>query len=106
MVTIDVKLLLIWILLIALIVLVIYLAVVVKNLIPAVKKTNKILDDASVVTGIVSEKAQESEQTVDDLLAGLKSFSNAIKGDESVIASLSSIAKAGASLASIFKKND
>ena len=60
-VTLDIKDLLIGLLIIAAVVLLIFLSVLVANAIKSVKKLNGILDDASTVTGIVHEKAEETK---------------------------------------------
>ena len=104
-ITLDIKDVLIGLLIIAAVVLLIFLTVLVANAIKSVKKLNGILDDASVVTGIVQEKAQETKPVVDDLSSALVSFSRAAKGEESNIASLSSVAKSISSLIAIIKKN-
>jgi cell division protein FtsB len=67
MITIDVKYTLICLVLIALFVLLIYLAVLAKNLITTVKNANKVIEDASVVSGIASDKATELDDIVGDL---------------------------------------
>ena len=104
MITVDVKSLLLCLVFIGLIVLIGYLIAVVKNLVETVKHTNKILADTEVVTSIVSEKAKESEQVIIDLQNSLSEFAGAMKGEENVIKSLSSIAKAISSLVSLLKK--
>ena len=105
MVTVDVKLLALVLLIVATCVLVVLLSIVVYNLISTIKKLNGILDDASVVTGIVHEKAEETKPVVDDLSSAIVSFSRAAKGEETRIASLSSVAKSLSSLVSIIKNN-
>ena len=105
MITIDVKLVGIVLLILAAVVLLVFLTVMVANLTKTLKKLNGILDDASVVTGIVQEKAQGTKPVVDDLSSALVSFSRAAKGEESNIASLSSVAKSISSLIAIIKKN-
>ena len=62
MVTIDVRTTLIWLLLAALVILVVYLIVAVKNLVTTIKKTNKILEDAEKRITILLEKDGEIEE--------------------------------------------
>ncbi len=102
-VTLDIKELLIALLLIVAVVLLIFLTVLIANAIKSVKKLNVILDDASTVTGIVHEKAEETKPVVDDLSKAVVSFASAAKGEENTIASLSSVAKSFSSLISIIK---
>ena len=104
-VTLDLQELLIAALIIACTVLVIFLIVAVANLIKALRKVNGILDDTSVVMGIVSEKAQETKPVIDGLASAIVSFANAAKGNETRIASLSSVAKSISSLVSMIKSS-
>ena len=97
-VQVDVKAAMLVILFAALTVLVIYLIIAVSNLIPSLKKLNTILGDAETVTGIVKEKAVETKPAVDDLSKAVLGFANAAKGNETSIASVSSLAKAISSL--------
>lgn len=106
MITIDVKALLICMVLAAALVLLIYLIVLIKNLVSTVKKTNQVLDDTAVVTGVVAEKAKAADGLTDDLIEALRSFSKAVKGDENLIAALSNIAKTVGMIASFVKKSD
>lgn len=103
MISIDLNALLYIILIVAAIILLIFLTVAVAQLIKSLKKVNVILDDVSTVSGIVSEKAVETKPVVDDLSKAMLSFANAAKGNESTVASISSIAKSISSLVSIIK---
>ncbi len=105
MITLDVKLTLISLLLVAATLLLIFMTIAVANLIKTLKKLNGILDDTSTVTGIVHEKALETKPIIDDLSSVAVNFSSALKGKESNIASLSSVAKSITSLISMIKKN-
>ena len=105
MITIDVKQVLIGLLLLAAVVLVIFLIVMVANLTKTLKKVNGILDDASSVTTIVHEKAEEVKPMVDELSGAVLSFASAMKGNESSIASISSISKALSSMVSVIKNS-
>lgn len=105
MITLDLRTLLVSILLIAIIVFVVYLTIAMKNLIITLKNANKVLEDANVVSSIVADKATRSEVALDKVLDACDSFSNAVKGEEGVMAVLGSIAKAITSIASLFKKD-
>ena len=105
MVTIDVKQLLIGLLLLAAVVLIVFLIIAVSHLITTLKKVNGILDDTSAVTTIVHEKADETKPLVDELSGAVMSFASAMKGNESSIASLSSISKALSSMVSVIKNS-
>jgi len=103
MITIDVKYTLICLVLIALFVLLIYLAVLAKNLITTVKNTNKVIEDASVVSGIASDKATELDDIVGDLTGAVNDVTKAMKGNQSLIGALTNMAKAIASTVSYVK---
>jgi len=105
MVTIDLKALLIGLLLLAAIVLVVFAAIVMANLVTTIKKLNVILDDTQTVTGIIKEKADETKPVVDDLSSAVVSFASGLKGNETSIASLSNLAKSLSSMVSIIKNN-
>jgi len=105
MVTIDVKELLIGLLLLAAVVLIVFLIIAVSNLTKVLKKVSGILDDTSAVTTIVHEKAEETKPLVDDLSGAVMSFASAMKGNESSIASISSISKALSSMVSVIKNS-
>ena len=105
MVTIDVKELLIWLLLLAGVVLIVFLIIAVSNLTRVLKQVSGILDDTSAVTTIVHEKAEETKPLVDDLSGAVMSFASAMKGNESSIASISSISKALSSMVSVIKNS-
>ena len=105
MITVDVKLVGVVLLIMVAIVLLIFLIIAVSNLTQTLKKLIGILDDASVVTNIVQEKAKETKPVVDDLSSAIVSFSKAAKGEENRIQSLSSVAKSLSSMVSIIKNN-
>ena len=107
MITIDIKTMLIYLVLIAVAVLVIYLIVLVKNLVTTVKNTNKVLEDTAVVSGILAEKAKAADGLADDVIEALGSFTKAVKGEENLIAALSNIAKTiGMAVSFVRKKDD
>lgn len=102
MVTIDVRTALIWLLLAALIVFVIYLTVAVKNLVTTIKKTNKILEDAAVVSEVAAKKAVEVDSIISDVQGAVSSISDAVQGT-STIGAVANIVKAAGSVASTVK---
>ncbi len=105
MITLNIQAVLVWLLLIFLIVATGFLIVVLKNLVDTVKKTNKILDDTTVVTTIVAEKTEEVEETMDNLISVANKFSGAVNGKEGLITSLVSISKGAFSTANVVKKS-
>ena len=106
MITIDVKTALLYLLLVAAIVLVGYLIVVVKNLVTTIKEVNKILADASVVSGVAAEKAVQLDEVVGEVQAAVADVSKAVKGEQSTIGAVSNFAKATSSLVSVFRSGN
>ena len=79
---------------IGLIILVIYLIILAKNLVTTVKSTNKILQDAEVVTDVAQKRTTDVDGLLDDVISSVSGISGALKGEENKVQSLSSIAKA------------
>lgn len=104
-VTVDIKELLLCLLIIAGIVAIIYLCITLANAVKTIKKADAILDDVKPLTEMIGENSQELKPAVSDLTSVVKSFSSAAKGNESTVASLSSISKSIASLFSIIKRS-
>lgn len=85
------------------IVLIIYVAVLLKNLLQTVKKTNRILDDASVVTNITANRATEVNGAVSDLAGSLGAVANSFKGNQNFMAAFSNLINAIGSLKSLLR---
>ena len=102
MITIDVKAALIYLVLAALIVMVIYLIIIAKNLVKTIKHTNQILEDTTVISGIAADKAKEIDAIIGDVLSAVSDVSNAVKGQQNLIGAVSNIVKSFGSLAAIF----
>ncbi len=105
MITIDVKYTLFCLFFAALIVLVVYLVILAKNLVKTVKETNKILKDASVISGIAADKAVELDGVIDDVQLAVADISQAVKGQQNLIGAVTNLVKACGSLAAIFHKD-
>jgi len=88
----------------ALLVLLIYCIIFVKNLIPAVKNMNKILEDAQVISGIAADNAKDIDNIIDEMSSSVSSISDVIKGNQSVIAALTSLVNAIGSLKNLLQK--
>lgn len=88
----------------ALLVLLIYCIVFVRNLIPVVKNVNKILEDSRVITGIVADNAKDVDKIVRELSSSVGSISDVIKGNQSVVAALTSLINAISSLKNLLEK--
>jgi len=90
----------------AVLVLLIYCIAFVKNLIPAVKNMNKILEDTKVITGIAAENAKEVDKIIGDLSSSVSSISDIIKGNQSVVAALTSLVNAIGSLKNLLQMKE
>ncbi len=88
----------------AVIVLLVYSIVFVRNLIPAVKNINKILEDTQVITGIAAENAKELDKVIGDISSSVGSISDIIKGNQSVVAALTSLINAAGSLKNLLQR--
>lgn len=104
MITIDIKAALTYLLLTALIVLVIYLIVMTSHFIKTIKKTNKILEDATVISGIAADKAVQVDGMIDDVQSAVSDISQAVKGQQNLVGAVSNIVKAVGSFTAIFQK--
>ena len=104
MVTIDVRTTLIWLLLAARVMLVVYLIVAVKNLVTTIKKTNKILEDAAVISEVAAKKAVEVDEIVGDVHGVVSDLAKAVQGT-STIGAVTNAVKAAGSVASTVKQN-
>ncbi len=89
----------------AVLVLLIYCIVFVKNLIPTIKNVNKILEDAQVISGIAAENAKEVDKILGDVSSSVSSISDIIKGNQSVVAALTSLINAVGSLKNLLQRD-
>ena len=88
----------------AVIILLIYSIVFVRNLIPAVKNMNRILEDTQVITGIAAENAKDVDKVIRDVSTSIGSISDIIKGNQSVVAALTSLINAAGSLKNLLQR--
>lgn len=96
----------IFLIFVAVIILLIYVIILVRGLIPAVKNTKKITDDAAVITSIARKRTEDLDGVLDDVTDSVHGLSEALKGKESLVQSLSSIGKAITSLIGLLKKGN
>jgi uncharacterized protein YoxC len=87
----------------ALIVLIIYCIILVKNLVPAVKTLNRILENAESVTNIAAGGALEAQKIIADVSQSVSSVSASFKGKESFFQGVTSLVKAVTSFIGILK---
>ena len=102
MITIDLKYTLVCLVLIALFVLLIMLAVLVKNLVSTIKNLNKVVDDASTVSKVASDRASQ----VDGIVGDLGEVTTAMKGNRSLIGAVTNLAKAVSSMFAYFRDDN
>jgi uncharacterized protein YoxC len=88
----------------AVLVLLVYCIFFVRNLIPAVKNMSKILEDAQVISGIAANNAKEVDKIIVDLSSSVGSISDIIKGNQSVVAALTSLINAIGSLKNLLQR--
>ena len=87
----------------AVLVLIIYCIIFVRNLIPTIKNMNKILEDAQVISGIAADNAKEVDKIISEVSTSVGSISDVIKGNQSVIAALTSLVNAIGSLKNLLQ---
>ncbi len=88
----------------AILILIFYCILFVKNLVVTLKNMNKILEDTQVITGIAADSAQNVQKIVTDLSTSIGSVSDIIKGNQSVIAALTALINAIASIKNLLQK--
>ena len=79
----------------------IYLIVLVKKLLITVTHANKILEDLEVVSEIASERSQDVNNIITNVSGTVSDLSDAVKGNESTVSAIASIAKSAASIKGI-----
>ncbi len=105
-VTIDLKTLFLILLFIALIILIIYAAVMIKKLLVTLDRTNKILEDVQVTTKIVADRSKDVDGIIGNISESVASVSSSLKGSQTTVAAVASIAKSLASLRGLVAKKD
>lgn len=88
-----------------LIILLLYCISCVKNVIPLLKTSRKILNDVNIVSDIAATKTQEVEGAVSDITEAVGIIASAIKGNQSKTAALSSLVNAITSLKNLMSEN-
>ncbi|MDR1272298.1 MAG: hypothetical protein LBK04_04840 [Clostridiales Family XIII bacterium] len=91
MVTLDLKLLLLSLLIIAGVVLIVFITVAVANMIKTLKGVNGILADVQVMTDIAAERSKQVNEVVDDVVETIKETNVKIRGNKNIIKAASSV---------------
>ena len=73
-------------------ILLVYLILLLRKLIGTLREVDKILSDAKIVSGIASDKAQMVDGIIDDAGEAVGSITDAIRGNQSIVAAASSLA--------------
>lgn len=105
MVTLNVKEALICLVLIALLILIFYLITLVRKLLITVSSTNKVLDDAKVVSAIASEKATEVDGIMGDISGAVSNITSEVKQRQGFIKTVTNVGKTAAQAVSYIKHN-
>ncbi len=103
MITVDVKELLIYLVLAALLVLIIYLIFLVKKLLKTLDETNKVMDDAGVVSGIAANKATQLDGIIDDVSGVVSGIASEANSNQGLIKTATDLGKAATSTLNYFK---
>ena len=77
-----------------------------RNLIVTVKRTNKILEDAQVISKIAADRSKDVDKIIVDVASSASSISKNIKGNQSTISALTSLVNSIASFKKLMKKTD
>lgn len=85
------------------IILIVYLVVLLKNLLQTIKKTNEILEDASVVSNITATRATEVNGAVSEVAGALGAVANGFKGNQNFMTAFSTLVNAAGSLKSLLR---
>lgn len=86
------------------IVLLIYLIALTRKAIITLTKVNSVLDDAKIVSEVAADKAQKIDKIVDGVSDSVGTVVNSIKGNQSIVAAITSLVNAASSFAGIVRK--
>lgn len=89
---------------IGLVILIFYCIQLVKNLIPAVKTANRIMEEAQILIKTASAGAEEAQKIVGELSEATSLLSQAIKGNQSIIKAATALVNSVISLNNLIKK--
>ena len=103
MITLDVKEVLIYLVLIALLVFIVYLILVAKKLIVTLQKTDKVLDDGGVVTEIAANRATDIDGIIDNVSGVVSTVAEEANGNQGLIKTATDLGKAATSTLNFVK---
>ena len=105
-ITIDLKILALFIVVIAVVVLAVYVVKVLKRLMITLEHTNKILEDVEVVSDIAANRSRDLDGIIENVSESASSLSEAVKGNQNIISAITSVIKAAAALKNVISKDD
>lgn len=105
-VTIDLKALVLIIVAIAVVVLVVYLVRLLRKLMVTLDETNQVLQDVQVITDIAAARSKDIDGIVENVSDTVGSVSEALKGNQGVVAALTAILKAVALIRNAISKDN
>jgi len=76
-----------------------------RNLTVTVRHTNKILEDAQVISKIAAERSKDVDKIIVDVASSVSSISSNVKGNKSTISALTSLVNAIAALRKLIKNS-
>lgn len=88
---------------IALVVFIIYCILLVKNLIPAIKTLNRVLEDAERITGATVTSVEETQKTIANVSQSIAALADSLKNNGGFVQGVTSLIKAATSFIGTFK---
>lgn len=90
----------------ALLVLLIYCIILIRNLIPAVKRLNHILEDVEEITDTTSSGIIEASKLVGEIGSSISAVSGTLKGENGTLQNLTTLVKSVSSAIGLFKNKN
>ncbi len=89
---------------ILLIILILYAIIFIKNLIPLLKTSLKILQDVNAVSEITAERSKQVDETITNITEAVGIVTDAIKGNQNKATAITNLINALTSLKNLLKK--
>ncbi len=89
---------------IAVIIMIVYITILIKNLIPAVKKMNSVLEDIEIITNMASQSTKNVQIAINNLSESASILSDSVKNNQNVVIALATAINAVTSLKNILMK--
>lgn len=88
------------------IVLIIFLIIMVRHLIVTLKSTNLVLQDLQIISEIAAKRTKDLDGIIADVAESVETVTKNVKGNTSIVKTLSSAVGFLSSLKGLFSKND